>query len=115
VARSELQGNRDLDGRLTTWLGDNAAAAVLVRPHFYVFGAAASPVLQEGSTANLIFGVADTVAWLSRTITLEPGDIIATGTPSGVGAAQGRFLRAGDTVEVEIDGLGAVANTVRAG
>ncbi len=72
-------------------------------------------VLQEGSTANLIFGVADTVAWLSRTITLEPGDIIATGTPSGVGAAQGRFLRAGDMVEVEIDGLGAVANTVRAG
>jgi 2-keto-4-pentenoate hydratase/2-oxohepta-3-ene-1,7-dioic acid hydratase in catechol pathway len=72
-------------------------------------------VLQEGSTSNLIFGVADTVAWLSRTITLEPGDIIATGTPAGVGAAQGRFVRAGDTVEVEVDGLGAVTNTVRAG
>ena len=72
-------------------------------------------VCQQGTTANLIFGVAETVAWLSRTITLEPGDIIATGTPAGVGAAQGRFLRAGDTVEVEVDGLGAVANTVRAG
>ena len=72
-------------------------------------------VCQQGTTQNLIFGVAETVAWLSRTITLEPGDIIATGTPAGVGAAQGRFLRAGDTVEVEVDGLGAVTNTVRAG
>ena len=70
--------------------------------------------VQEGNTANLIFGVADTVAWLSRTITLEPGDIIATGTPAGVGAAQGRFLRDGDLVEVEVDGLGAVANPVSA-
>src|SRR3989440_515505 len=70
-------------------------------------------LLQEGTTANLIFGPAEIVAWLSRTMTLLPGDIIATGTPAGVGAAQGRFLRAGDTVEVEIDGLGAVVNTVR--
>jgi 2-keto-4-pentenoate hydratase/2-oxohepta-3-ene-1,7-dioic acid hydratase in catechol pathway len=72
-------------------------------------------LLQEGTTANLIFGVAETVSWLSRTITLQPGDIIATGTPAGVGAAQGRFLKAGDNVEVEVDGLGAVSNTVRAG
>jgi acylpyruvate hydrolase len=71
-------------------------------------------VLQEGSTANLIFGPAEVVAWLSRTMTLLPGDIIATGTPAGVGAAQGRFLRDGDTVEVEIDGLGTLVNSVRA-
>jgi acylpyruvate hydrolase len=71
-------------------------------------------LLQEGTTANLIFGPAEVIAWLSRTMTLLPGDIIATGTPAGVGAAQGRFLRDGDTVEVEIDGLGAVRNTVRA-
>ena len=70
-------------------------------------------LLQEGSTANLIFGPAEVLAWLSRTITLQPGDIIATGTPAGVGAAQGRFLRDGDTVEVEVDGLGAVVNPVR--
>lgn len=70
--------------------------------------------VQEGTSANLIFGPAEVVAWLSRTMTLLPGDIIATGTPAGVGAAQGRFLRHGDTVEVEIDGLGAVRNTVRA-
>jgi 2-keto-4-pentenoate hydratase/2-oxohepta-3-ene-1,7-dioic acid hydratase in catechol pathway len=70
-------------------------------------------VLQEGTTANLIFGPAEVVAWLSRTMTLLPGDIVATGTPAGVGAAQGRFLRDGDTVEVEVDGLGALVNAVR--
>jgi acylpyruvate hydrolase len=70
--------------------------------------------VQEGSTANLIFGPAELVAWLSRTITLRPGDIIATGTPAGVGAAQGRFLKDGETVAVEIDGLGSLINPVRA-
>jgi len=69
--------------------------------------------VQEGTTANLIFGPAEVVAWLSRTMTLLPGDIIATGTPAGVGVAQGRFLKAGDTVEVEVDGLGTLANRVR--
>jgi acylpyruvate hydrolase len=70
-------------------------------------------LLQLGSTANLIFGPAEVVEWLSRTMTLLPGDIIATGTPAGVGVAQGRFLRDGDTVEVEIEGLGTLVNTVR--
>jgi 2-keto-4-pentenoate hydratase/2-oxohepta-3-ene-1,7-dioic acid hydratase in catechol pathway len=70
--------------------------------------------LQEGTTANLIFGPAELVAWLSRTMTLRPGDIIATGTPAGVGAAQGRFLRDGDEVEVEVDGLGTLRNPIRA-
>jgi acylpyruvate hydrolase len=71
-------------------------------------------VVQEGDTSNLIFSVASAVAWLSRTITLAPGDIIATGTPAGVGAPQGIFLRDGDTVEVEIDRLSVLANPVRA-
>jgi acylpyruvate hydrolase len=70
-------------------------------------------LLQQGTTASLIFGPAELVAWLSRTMTLLPGDIIATGTPAGVGAAQGRFLRAGDTVEVDVDGLGTLVNRVR--
>ncbi|MGO8904780.1 MAG: fumarylacetoacetate hydrolase family protein [Solirubrobacteraceae bacterium] len=72
-------------------------------------------VVQEGNTSNLIFSVASAVAWLSRTITLEPGDIIATGTPAGVGGPQGIFLRDGDTVEVEVEGLGVLTNPVRAG
>ncbi|HEV7586223.1 MAG TPA: fumarylacetoacetate hydrolase family protein [Solirubrobacteraceae bacterium] len=70
-------------------------------------------LLQEGNTRELIFGVPETVSWLSRTMTLLPGDIIATGTPAGVGASKNRFLRDGDTVAVEVDGLGALVNTVR--
>jgi acylpyruvate hydrolase len=71
-------------------------------------------LVQEGNTSNLIFSVAAAVAWLSRTMTLLPGDIIATGTPAGVGGPQGIFLRAGDTVEVEVDRLGTLTNHVRA-
>jgi 2-keto-4-pentenoate hydratase/2-oxohepta-3-ene-1,7-dioic acid hydratase in catechol pathway len=70
-------------------------------------------LLQHGNTRDLIFGVTETVTWLSRTMTLLPGDIIATGTPAGIGAVQGRFLRDGDLVEVEVDGLGTLANRVR--
>jgi len=69
--------------------------------------------VQEGNTSELIFDVPATIAWLSRTMTLLPGDIIATGTPAGVGASKNRFLRAGETVEVEVDGLGGVSNPVR--
>jgi acylpyruvate hydrolase len=69
-------------------------------------------LLQEGNTRELIFNVPETIAGLSRTMTLVPGDIIATGTPAGVGASKNRFLRDGDVVEV--DGLGAVVNPVRA-
>lgn len=71
-------------------------------------------VVQEGTTAQMIFAVADTIAWLSRTMTLVPGDIVATGTPAGVGGFKGLFLKDGDTVEVQVEGLGAVRNPVRA-
>ena len=71
-------------------------------------------IVQEGSTKEMIFGVAETVAWLSRTITLVPGDIIATGTPAGVGGFKGVFLRDGQTVAVEVEGLGEISNPVRA-
>ena len=46
-------------------------------------------------------------------MTLVPGDIVATGTPAGVGVSKGRFLRDGDTVETEVDGLGALSNRLR--
>ena len=71
-------------------------------------------IVQEGTTANLIFGPAELVASLSRTLTLLPGDLIATGTPAGVGASRRSYLQDGQTVEVEIDGLGALVNRVRA-
>ena len=70
-------------------------------------------VVQQGTTAEMIFGVAETIAWLSRTMTLLPGDIIATGTPAGIGALKGEFLRDGDTLSVEVDGLGTITNPVR--
>jgi acylpyruvate hydrolase len=70
--------------------------------------------VQEGTTANMIFGPAELIAWLSRTMTLLPGDIIATGTPAGVGASRRSYLQAGQTVTVEVDGLGALVNPVRA-
>lgn len=69
-------------------------------------------VVQDGTTANQIFPVAEIVSFLSQTMTLVPGDVIATGTPAGVGMSKGRFLRAGELVEVEVEGLGAVANRV---
>jgi 2-keto-4-pentenoate hydratase/2-oxohepta-3-ene-1,7-dioic acid hydratase in catechol pathway len=69
-------------------------------------------VVQQGTTSEQIFSVAEVVAWLSRTMTLVPGDIIATGTPAGIGAARRSYLSAGDTVAVEVQGLGAVTNPI---
>ena len=70
--------------------------------------------VQDGTTASMIFGVADTIAFLSQIMTLQPGDIIATGTPAGVGAARDPklFLNAGDIVEVEVDRIGVLRNRV---
>ena len=70
--------------------------------------------MQDSTTAQLIFKVDELVAFLSETVTLEPGDVIATGTPPGVGFARTPpvYLRAGDVVEVEIEGLGVLSNPV---
>jgi 2-keto-4-pentenoate hydratase/2-oxohepta-3-ene-1,7-dioic acid hydratase in catechol pathway len=70
--------------------------------------------LQSSNTDQMVFGAVDLVAYISETITLEPGDVIATGTPSGVGFARQPpiFLKSGDVVEVEIDGLGVLKNPV---
>jgi 2-keto-4-pentenoate hydratase/2-oxohepta-3-ene-1,7-dioic acid hydratase in catechol pathway len=77
-------------------------------------GGSEGVLMQDGSTADMIWGVADLVALISRSITLEPGDIIATGTPSGVGVFRDPpiFLEPGDRVRCEIDGIGAVENPV---
>ncbi len=62
---------------------------------------------QDGNTRDMVFGVADLVAFVSSVMTLEPGDLIATGTPAGVGP-----LVAGDVVTIEIDGIGALTSHV---
>lgn len=70
--------------------------------------------MQDSNTRQMIFGVAELVEFLSRSITLEPGDVVATGTPPGVGFARKPpvYLKNGDVVEVEIEGLGTLSNPV---
>jgi 2-keto-4-pentenoate hydratase/2-oxohepta-3-ene-1,7-dioic acid hydratase in catechol pathway len=72
-------------------------------------------VMQTGSTATMIFGVAHIVAYLSRFVLLEPGDLILTGTPPGVGMGKTppRYLADGDRVSLSVEGLGRQENTVR--
>lgn len=69
-------------------------------------------VEQDASTADMVFPVAAVVEFVSSFVTLEPGDIISTGTPSGVGAAKGKFLKAGDRIEAEIEHIGILKNPV---
>jgi 2-keto-4-pentenoate hydratase/2-oxohepta-3-ene-1,7-dioic acid hydratase in catechol pathway len=69
---------------------------------------------QDATTRDMIFSVARTISILSQGMTLEPGDVIATGTPSGVGFARTppEFLKAGDVVECEVQGIGAITNKI---
>ncbi len=67
---------------------------------------------QEGSTSQMVFPVSAIVSFLSSFVTLEPGDIISTGTPAGVGSARGEFLRPGDVVRATISGIGTLENPV---
>jgi len=71
-------------------------------------------VLQSDNTANMMFPVAETIADLTQGITLEPGDLVATGTPSGVGHARKPplWMRPGDVCEVEIEGIGVLRNPI---
>jgi 2-keto-4-pentenoate hydratase/2-oxohepta-3-ene-1,7-dioic acid hydratase in catechol pathway len=71
-------------------------------------------LLQNSNTSNLIFGVGKLIAFLSSVFTLEPGDVISTGTPAGVGFAHKppKWLKPGDTVEVEVEGIGKLVNPV---
>jgi 2-keto-4-pentenoate hydratase/2-oxohepta-3-ene-1,7-dioic acid hydratase in catechol pathway len=70
-------------------------------------------IKQDGTTADMVLGVPELVSQASKLITLEPGDVIVTGTPAGVGAGRGEFLRPGDVVEVDIEGIGRLRNPVR--
>lgn len=67
---------------------------------------------QNANTGQMIYSVADIVSFLSHLMTLEPGDVICTGTPSGVGMATGNFLKAHDRIECSIEGLGMLTNTL---
>lgn len=69
-------------------------------------------VRQDFPTSDMIYDVYEQIAYLTQVFTLMPGDILATGTPAGIGAPTGRFLKPGDVVRAEIDGLGALENRV---
>ena len=99
---------RDGSGlRIRSWLTRAADGAA--------DGADAKPVLmQDSNTSDMIFGVAELIAIISREVTLEPGDIIVTGTPNGVGVFRDPplFIEPGDVVRVEIDGIGSLTSPI---
>ena len=70
--------------------------------------------MQSDNTGNMIFPVAETIAYITQGMTLEPGDIIMTGTPSGVGAARKPpvWMKNGDVCEIDIEGIGVLSNPV---
>jgi 2-keto-4-pentenoate hydratase/2-oxohepta-3-ene-1,7-dioic acid hydratase in catechol pathway len=99
-------------------VGPLVAAAEISDPHALRIRAIVSgEVLQDSTTANLIFGVDEIVSYASQTMTLEPGDLILTGTPAGVGFFREpqRLLQPGDEVTIEIEGVGSLTNPVVAG
>jgi 2-keto-4-pentenoate hydratase/2-oxohepta-3-ene-1,7-dioic acid hydratase in catechol pathway len=94
---------------------DELDPAAGVRLRSWRIPAGEEPILmQDGTTTDMIFGVPELIAFISASITLEPGDVIATGTPAGVGVFRDPpvFLEPGDRVRCEIEGIGSVENPI---
>jgi 2-keto-4-pentenoate hydratase/2-oxohepta-3-ene-1,7-dioic acid hydratase in catechol pathway len=68
--------------------------------------------MQNGNTSQMIFSIAEQIAYLSRILTLQPGDLIATGTPDGVGMGRGLFLKPGDSMSAWVEHIGTIENRV---
>jgi 2-keto-4-pentenoate hydratase/2-oxohepta-3-ene-1,7-dioic acid hydratase in catechol pathway len=81
---------------------------------FWIRTTVSGEVRQDSSCSDMVFSVAEIIAFVSEAITLEPGDIISTGTPPGVGLGfdPPRYLSSGDTVSIEIEGIGVLSNQV---
>ncbi|GHF27461.1 fumarylacetoacetate hydrolase family protein [Pseudolysinimonas yzui] len=116
---------RDFQNRTTQWLQGKTfektapLGPVIVTPDEFSTAAVVrcrigSELVQEGGIDDLVFDPAALVGYISQIVTLKPGDVIATGTPSGVGHARTppRYLRAGDTLVTESDGIGAMRNLI---
>jgi 2-keto-4-pentenoate hydratase/2-oxohepta-3-ene-1,7-dioic acid hydratase in catechol pathway len=96
-------------------VGSLAPASAVTDPHDLVIRTIVSgETMQESSTSLLIFGIDEVISYASQSFTLEPGDLILTGTPGGVGFAREpkRLLEHGDTVTVQIEGVGEITNPV---
>jgi len=104
--------NFDKSGSIGPWMttADEVGGFDAVRVTTRVNG----EVRQDDTTANMLFSIPDLIAYISTFTTLKPGDVIATGTPTGAGARfdPPRFLVPGDVVEVEVAGVGVLGNTV---
>lgn len=100
----------DTHGPIGPWLttDDEIADPLALRMQLTVNG----EVRQDARTDDMIYDVYEQIAYLTQVMTLMPGDVLATGTPSGIGAPTGNFLKAGDVVRAEIEGLGALENRV---
>jgi len=121
---------RDWQKRTTQWhQGKNFEASTPLGPHLVTAEELDDPaalpvratldgeVMQDSNSRDLIFSAIDLVAYASEFITLMPGDVIATGTPSGVGGARKPpvFLAPGQTIRVEVEGVGEIATSIEAG
>jgi len=100
----------DTHGPIGPWLttDDEIADPLALRMTLTVNG----EVRQDFTTGDMIYDIYAQIAYLTQVMTLMPGDILATGTPSGIGAPTGRFLAIGDVVRAEIGGLGVIENRV---
>jgi 2,4-didehydro-3-deoxy-L-rhamnonate hydrolase len=99
-------------------VGPLVSAADVPDPHALPIRAILNgETVQDSTTANLIFGVDEIISYAAQTSTLEPGDLILTGTPAGVGVFRNpqRLLQPGDEITIEIDGVGSLTNPVVAG
>jgi acylpyruvate hydrolase len=108
--------NFDGTGAFGPWLVTPDAVAAGARG-LRIQGRLNGRVMQDANTDRLIFSVADLIAMISVAMSLEPGDVIITGTPGGVGAARKPpvFMQPGDVFEVEIEGMGVLSNLVKDG
>jgi 2,4-didehydro-3-deoxy-L-rhamnonate hydrolase len=119
-AREDRDGDKWFDWLNGKWLDTFAPCGPVIAlkdeisdPHALAIKLRVSgDTKQDGNTGQMTYSVAELVAWISELVTLEPGDIIATGTLAGVGATTGDFLKAGDDVEGEIEGIGILRNPV---
>lgn len=115
----QLRTQQWLQGKM--WEASSAVGPVVVTADAFDPAAATlttrvnGEVRQQDSTGDLVFGPTELVEYLSAIITLEPGDLILTGTPAGVGMADERWLAPGDEVSVEITGIGEISNRIGAG
>jgi 2,4-didehydro-3-deoxy-L-rhamnonate hydrolase len=94
-------------------IGPMVTPAVKCNPHELKIESFINEELKQScETSKMIFKIPKLIEFLSSFMTLEPGDIVSTGTPSGVGAASGQYLKKGDTMKIQIEGLGILENSI---